>query len=310
MWFPRSPFGQVINNLIQINSTVTGLDKSVKLLSFTFSFIACFSPKFRADPGETMTKSLDKLASTFNFHRYILRFVTGVPMSIEGAVNNSWAQAPTDLPCGGVSKCENAIVNFIDKSMPYSMLAYMPLEYVAFIYWTAPLLFKDNSTPSLKDGGFASRLLGLSDKTFNFPDTGNIFSSASCVAWLWYILGDCVVQGERVVRLTKEVENYERRKNCEECNSSRISEKSLDKSVDSVEPLLSSEETKVVEALYDDLFNSRVLLLRELLYIVPCLHWCNPNFGKRPLIGKKVENVLMFSEAALTMWQAWRAVNK
>ena len=231
--------------------------------------------------------------------RYVLRIVTGIPSSVEGTVNNSWLNGPTKLPpsLSGAprsSECTNPLVNAIEQTMPMSMLAYYPLEHVAYCAWFAPKLF---TSPTTVVGRFFERF-----KSVLQPDVGDFFSAASCFAWFWYIIADLIVQGERILRLGDVVASLEKESKDNDFLSGSSSD---DDNAD--EEAVTEERLALVDSVKNDLLNAKLTFARELIYVVPCLHWMNPYYATQPLMSKKKISVFMAAEAVISFYQGWIA---
>ena len=119
------------------------------------------------------------------------------------------------------------------------------------------------------------------------PDVGNFFSAVSCVAWLYYTVVDAIVQMERISRLNSILKDVEK------------------------DEVKDEEKTELfVEDVKSQIATAKMILVRQLLYVLPALHWCNPKFEKKPLIGKKSIATMMAVEAWICYYQGWKDAEK
>ena len=264
-------------------------------LSFISNFLPA-PPKGSPSSPSVLASGLGSISSHISMCRYVLRIVTGIPSSVEGTVNNSWVNGPTKLPPSKsgsprTSECSSPFVNALEHTMPMSMLAYYPIEHVAYCAWLAPKLF---TSPETIVGRFFENF-----KEILQPDIGDFFSAASCFAWFWYIVADLIVQGERIIRLGDVVKKLE-----EEDKEDPFRSASSDDSAESVDE---GDRSSIIKSIKTDLLTAKLTFTRELIYVVPCLHWMNPYYGTQPLMSKKQISVFMFAEAIVSFYQGWNA---
>ena len=132
------------------SSTFTA-DQGIKILQWSSWAISYATTK--SSNVNNISPSLRKLYNELSMARYILRFY-GMLQSLEGYRSGSWAGGTWDNPL---------IAKIAKYIMAGSMLAYYPLEHVAYAGWQMPKLVKVNA---------------------------NKISSISCCFWTAYIVGD------------------------------------------------------------------------------------------------------------------------
>jgi hypothetical protein len=130
-------------------STFTA-DQGIKILQWSSWAISYATTK---SSNVTISPSLRKLYNELSMARYVLRFY-GMLQSLEGYRSGSWAGGSWDNPL---------IAKIAKYIMAGSMLAYYPLEHVAYAGWQMPKLVKVNA---------------------------NKISAISCCFWTAYIVGD------------------------------------------------------------------------------------------------------------------------
>ena len=131
-------------------STFTA-DQGIKILQWSSWAIAYTTSKSKQYPN--LAPALQDISFEFSFARYILRFF-GFFQSLEGYRSGSWAGGSWDNP---------QIAKIAKYLLCGSMMAYYPLEHLAYAGWKVPKLVKVNA---------------------------NKMSAISCVFWTTYIVGD------------------------------------------------------------------------------------------------------------------------
>ena len=129
-------------------STFTA-DQGIKILQWS-SWAISYATQTK---HTNLSPSLRKLYNELSMSRYILRFY-GFFQSLEGYRSGSWAGGSWDNP---------QIAKIAKYLMAGSMLAYYPLEHLAYAGWQMPKLVKVNA---------------------------NKISAISCGFWTAYIVGD------------------------------------------------------------------------------------------------------------------------
>jgi hypothetical protein len=140
---------------------------------------------------------------------------------------------------------------------------YYPLEHAAYAGWMFPGLFWDKDSEG--KGGLRDRKKWL---------TSNMLSAVSCWAWLWYIVADIVVQTDRCYRLTCAITKLEGKDKGDDTSGS-------------------------ITALRSSLHTHRIMLLREVLFLLPGVHWSLTDWDSKPWLRKGTVDALMWAEAVV-----------
>jgi len=151
---PITPISNTLDRFLSKYGTFSGstftADQGIKILQWSSWAISYATTKSN---NVNISPSLRKLYNELSMARYILRFY-GMLQSLEGYRSGSWAGGSWDNPL--IAKISKYI-------MAGSMLAYYPLEHVAYAGWQMPKLVKVNA---------------------------NKISAISCCFWTAYIVGD------------------------------------------------------------------------------------------------------------------------
>lgn len=216
---------------------------------------------------KSLSSGLSKLYLQTLTSRYCIRLVNG-PSSVFDAIRyDSWAYPPLpELPLAETeypyTRESHPSVRAVEKTMPYTMLGYYPTEYVAYASWFFPGLLHNGDAPpagSLRDSGKWK--------------SADFFSAVSCSFWLMYIVADIVVQSERVHRITAILGKL------------RAGE--------------TPAEGGLVADLEAQLYNSKVLLGREVLSLLPAFAWSFEDVAANPRVPNAAINSLMWLESIL-----------
>ena len=152
---PTTPISSRLDSFLSKYGTFSGstftADQGIKILQWSSWAISYATTK--SNNVNNISPSLRKLYNELSMARYILRFY-GMLQSLEGYRSGSWAGGTWDNPL---------IAKIAKYIMAGSMLAYYPLEHVAYAGWQMPKLVKVNA---------------------------NKISAISCCFWTAYIVGD------------------------------------------------------------------------------------------------------------------------
>ncbi|GMI45731.1 hypothetical protein TrCOL_g6915 [Triparma columacea] len=274
---PSMPLPSIpLTSLLSLTSSIdslhvpsSGLDKSMKLLGYTCSLLSNILHIEGVGCPPDLPKGLQSVGDEMSIARYATRLCTGIPSTINALRTNSWAWGDLDVEKEiddeerGVYPYTNKAphaVDLVEKSLPWSMAFYYPLEHLAYAGWNMKGLIWDSS--STGKGG--NRDEGRWWKA-------NTISAVSCWAWLWYIVGDIVVQAERIYRIGAILKKLEGAQSKE---SVRVK-------------LLSAMRTH------------KVMLAREVLFLLPGVHWSRLDWAENPWMKKWQVDMLMWMEAVV-----------
>jgi hypothetical protein len=154
--------------LVHYNSFIASAanqDKGLSLLQWTLWLVS----QLHHQQNASRSQALRKLYFNISFCRYILRFY-GLPTALEAVLSGSWQDATAKLG------------KWTGEIMACSMMAYYPLEHMAYLGWEAP---------------------GVLPKSLSSP---NRWSAWSCRCWLAYLMAELVQSIMRLRRLNQELE--------------------------------------------------------------------------------------------------------
>lgn len=135
-----------LQSYVQFTSSTFKQDKLLKIVQYSLWMLSRF---YR----NTTRESLLKLSFEISWARYVTRLL-GLPAAIEACRSGSWANNKT-----------------LGKAMAWTMVAYYPLEHLAYLKWQTPKWI----TPGEKNNRLASKA-----------------SAWSCRFWFAYIALDVV----------------------------------------------------------------------------------------------------------------------
>ncbi|GMH52523.1 hypothetical protein TrRE_jg3448, partial [Triparma retinervis] len=258
---PASP----MTNLLDLNASVDslnvptdGLDKSMKLLGYTCSLLSNalnLSPSLSLASSSfpSLSDGLQSVSNEMSTARYAMRLCSGLPSSLQACRTNGWAWGDLDVEehleegdpdRGSYPYTDRAprAVDLVERTLPWSMMAYYPLEHLAYAGWNMKGMIWDSAGTGRG---------GLRDRS-RWP-SANVLSAVSCWAWLWYIVGDIVVQAERVYRIGMALKKLEGREGKEGPR----------------------------ENLRRALRTHGVMLAREALFLLPGVHWSRLDWAEK-----------------------------
>jgi len=302
---PTSPLKTLLKTFSVLNSTnndLMGCQKGMSLLGYTAKLVATFLDFYAVPTATThsIVKGLSDLYGQTLASRYCIRLVNGPFSTFDAIKNDSWSYGP--LPASGLeeealgeypyTRDSHPYVRSLEKVMPWTMAVYYPAEYVAYAGWFMPgLLHNGSSSPT---PGEATPWIRNEKNWFS----ADHWSALSCIAWMCYVVSDIVVQAERVHRITailkKLKENKEKGEGEGDGEGDGEGEgegEGEDKGEDK-----EKEANDVVQELESNLHSTKLILLRECLFLLPAFAWSFPDFGTNPKISNNTINVLTWIE--------------
>ena len=150
---PASPLDDFLSTYSTFSNSTFTADQGLKVLQWSSWAVAYLTKSPNNSSPNVISPALRKLYSELSMTRYALRFY-GFFQSLEGYRSGSWAGGSWDNPLIG------KIVKYL---MCGSMMAYYPLEHVAYAGWQMPGLVRVDA---------------------------NRLSAISCGFWSAFIVGD------------------------------------------------------------------------------------------------------------------------
>jgi hypothetical protein len=250
----------------KFTSSAGNQDKALKTLQYTLWWIGRFHHHGNASSSLGRPSVWTTVSGEISWARYLHRWF-GLPAAVEAARSGSWGSPGTSTTS-----------TLLGKGMAYSMMAYYPLEYVAYLKWKVPQL----------------QLLSLGRRNHQHPkqhDHRNMgedrlaaqASAWSCRFWLAYILMD-------IVRSTLALQNM----NMKETSSS------TDDNDDSQEHANANGNANGnVQARRSE----QLQIVRNVLFTVPAIHWSLPKWDTDPWLSSDLLNGLVWLESIVCIYQ-------
>jgi hypothetical protein len=244
-------------------------DILLKLMQWSLWLVGAFIPMLL--PGQEFSyvaQWITKISYDICYARYVTRLL-GLPIAIEGALSGSWAS------CSSTNDAKyDSIYRVIGHILAYSMIAYYPVEHVAFFLWMNP-----------------------NAETVLYRPAG-VWFYISMRCWLVYLLAEsfqCILKCFELGRykaavLRSKKNDLERSQQCPKTNFHCDGDDSR------------SEVTP--KELDDEIYNVMLLLVRNSFYLLPCIHWSMSSWDTNPWLPDVMVNGLMWSEAVLSLYQA------
>jgi hypothetical protein len=238
----RSIVDRWLQAYTKFTSSAFSQDKGLKTLQYTLWLVGRFYA-----PTSVQSQSLNTISEEISWARYINRLF-GLPAAIEAARSGSWG-SPTKL----------------GKAMAWSMIAYYPLEHVAYLKWKAPKLT------------FGRTINNNNKKQNTGENHGSLAAKASawsCRFWLVYIVLD-IARSTMALRKIKE-------SNADNDNGNHQAESESD------------VQTRRSE---------RLQILRNVLFTIPAIQWALPKWDVDPWLSSDVINGLAWLESVVCLYQ-------
>ena len=265
----------ILSNYVKFSQSPSRQDTILKTFQYSLWMLSKFyrnSEPIQRVPHR-VAESLLKLQGEINWARYLLRFF-GFPAAIHHLdLDSSWSTGNN--------------LHRLGRIMSWTMVAYYPLENMAYLLWKAPgirwlpvvspspIQNQDapTSCPSLNNGQSSAQLASK-------------LSAWSCRFWLAWIVLD-VVRGIlelREVKRTSMIDVFGR------TNSVENAKKSLH---------LKDEDEKLTVSMK----SKQLRLLRNVLYVLPALNWSLPQSDTQPLLSGDLVNGLCWLESMVGLYQ-------
>jgi len=276
--------------------------------------------------------ALRKLSNELSFARYVYRFLGFIP-ALEAAQTGSWTWKTTKTETTAQTQTLTTVHKWLGRIMAWSMVAYYPLEYGAYLQWKVPELSKSlwhsnliTTTSNSKSSPLPSpQPSSSSSSSSSLQWTAEKLSAYSCRFWLAYIVAD-ILQAYLKLREERQLLwNQARMKKTDGDDHHDYHDNDNDNDQQRVtggknaEPRTSTDGGKAVSlsssssssssVSYPSLSSAKTLhlqlqILRGVLYTLPAIHWSLPNWDRDPWLSEPIVNGLMSLEALVCMYQS------
>jgi Peroxisomal biogenesis factor 11 (PEX11) len=222
---------------------------------------------------------MQKLSYDVCYARYVTRLL-GLPVALEGAMSGSWATS-----CYKNNKKNQRLETLYQRIgllLAYSMVAYYPVEHVAFFLWMNP----------------------NAETILNMPAETWFYISMRC--WLLYLIVEtvqCVIKCnelqhyKNMMQQSKKTDRKERTRSCGVVVVTLVDDNDDDDSN-------TTDEAYTPAELNGEIYNVLLLFIRNLFYIAPCINWSMSTWDTQPLLSDIALNGLMWLESILCLYQA------
>ena len=210
---------------------------------------------------------MQKLSYDICYARYVTRLL-GLPVALEGAISGSWATTSSVQPNPTLDRT----YQILGHMLAYSMVAYYPVEHVAFFLWMNPN---------------AETVLNLTAATW-------FYLSMRC--WLVYLVVEmtqCVIKYHELQRHHNAMRQSKKTDSPDDGGSEKLYRRDNDNG---------NEVTP--KELNDEMHDVAILFIRNLFYFGPCFHWSMSTWDTDPLLSDIALNGLMWMEAVICLYHA------
>jgi hypothetical protein len=223
-----------------------------------------------------LAESLLSLSGEISWTRYLLRCF-GLPVALEGADSGSWVADSKRL----------------GRTMAWTMVAYYPLENLAYVLWKAPKLPVHHVLPERVLLGSPTRP-GQTSAAYDPARFASKASAWSCRFWLAFIVLDVA----RSVMALQQLQATAAQEAAAE--NGRNSDSNDDD--DGTRTLAATQKKKQAAMVRTE----RLQLVRNFLYMVQAIQWSLPNWDTQPWLPTDVVNGLCWLESIVGMYQTVR----
>ena len=279
----------ILSGYVQFTQSPSRQDSILKTIQYSLWLLSKFYSGSRTKHKlpHRVAESLVKLQGEISWARYLLRFF-GFPAAINALdVKSSWSKENTS--------------NRLGRVMSWTMVAYYPLENLAYLLWKAPGIrwlpivapsplqnpSAAASCPNAENSKNSSRYRYSSDQLASKA------SAWSCRFWLAWIVLDIV----RCALALREIEQKSGPVTPSTSSNDRLSQE------DSVEEGAKSLQD---EGRWKDIITVRtehITMLRDALYVLPALSWSLPHWDTQPWLSGDLVNGLCWLESMVGLYQ-------
>lgn len=256
-------------------------DSILKTVQYSLWFLSKFYRNTTV-PGNSSTNSIPhriaeallKLSAEISWTRYVLRFF-GLPVAINGVDLSSLALENNSKRLG--------------QAMSWSMIAYFPLEHLAYLCWKAPRVnwLSYATSNAIQHEG----IISTDGYCHSSSRLASKASAWSCRFWLTYLLLD-IFRCTLALRELKQNPHQTSQANLASTNSNKNrSNKIMQIDEDNEVTTIRTEHLQIV---------------RNILYVLPAVHWSLPNWDSQPWLPDDIVNGLCWLESMVGLFQGVR----
>jgi len=260
----KKKLSQWLTFYVKFCSSAGNQDKLLKVLQWSLWLLANTTTNNKSPRQRWMGAISDELS----WARYVTRLL-GLPVAVEAAANDSWTLSTSTTHSSCSSR--NNVYRAIGKILSYSMVAYHPLEMLAYLQWKKPA---------------AATAAASSSKQSKWHQPER-WSYLSCRFWLAYTaaeLTQCVLHWRELQKQKHLLEEAKKNDN-ENQQSDAVS-------------------TTSIRELDAQISNTQLQAVRDALFLLPCLHWSLTDWDTKPWLRPHTVNTLMWAESIVSLYQA------
>ena len=262
----------------------------LKIVQYTLWLLSRFYSKLpiQSDTSASFVESLATLSGELSWGRYIYRFF-GLPAALEGAQSGSWA--PPD--CKGLG-----------KAMAWTMIAYYPLEHLAYLAWKAPktrwIPTTNGVATKWNPFGMNSGETSSSGKLMTSSQIAGKASAWSCRFWFAYLVLD-------IARSMMALKKVQQTTNTLSSGSDKKAMSMNGGDAKDEQNVAATTEAALAPTERSQIRTERLQIVRNVLYLLPAIHWSMPIWDTDPLLSNDVVNGLCWLEALVGTYQGIRS---
>lgn len=253
-------------------------DKVLKVLQWSLWLLANTTARTaRKTPNQHW---MGAISDELSWARYVTRLL-GLPVAVEAAANDSWT-----LCSSSSSKSSRSVYRALGKILSYSMVAYFPLEMLAYLQWKKP-------------AAAAAAAASSSRSKWHQPER---WSYLSCRFWLAYTaaeLTQCIWHWRELQQQKRLLE--EAKKNDDDDDAQYSSDNHDTSSTNNNDAAAHAHSIRALDAQMAD---ARLQAVRDALFLLPCVHWSRSDWDTRPWLRPHAVNALMWAESVVSLYQA------
>lgn len=284
---------RILSQYLRFISTPARQEAILKTVQYTLWILSRFYQQRQRRRGDIGTSaaaaSLAALSGELSWTRYILRFF-GWPACFDGIATGSWGMtgvAALDNDADGKTN-DNFSVK-LGKALAWTMVVYFPLEHAAYLQWKAPGL----QLPSWRWWGRKTSQRGDGDTCRATATNKNYafqLSAWSCRFWLGFIILD-IIKSVRVLQKIQQLEQQD-----QDGTKDTDEKQAQNETVDTVLVPTRAQTDLVARG-------QRLKLVRNLLYVLPTIHWSLPKWDSQPWLSDDIVNGLCWVESLVGLYQ-------